>query len=197
MNVCALTGGFLSGKSTALTLFQQLGANTFDLDRIYHQLLKSSAEMQKVLQQELATEQVVDTEIIKKALKEEQISMERISELTHPFIISELKSLIESLKLEGGSDLVLIEVPLLYECKLDDLFDKVIVVAAGKTTLETRARERGYDEQQLAMILDAQLDIKEKIKRADIVVENNGSLVDLNNDISDIYKYLYSMQKEA
>lgn len=197
MSICALTGGFLCGKSTALKLFKDLGVETFDLDTIYHKLLQSSDQMQELLREELGLDQLVDTALIKKALKEEKISMERLSELTHPFIIAELKKIIADLRLRVSAELVLIEVPLLYECELDDLFDKVLVVAVGKSVLEARAKERGYDMQQLNMIVDSQLDIAEKIKRADIVIENNGSPEDLNDEIRNIYKYLDSMQKEA
>lgn len=197
MSICALTGGFLCGKSTALELFEKRGVKVFDLDSIYHQLLKSSSPMQKTLQRELAIEDIVDTDIIKAALKDSRIDMQRLSDLTHPFIISELKTLIAKLRHQEDKILVLVEVPLLYECELDSLFDKVIVVAVGKTVLESRARERSYDSEQLNMILQSQLDIAEKVKRADIVIENNGSLNDLDKEISKVYNHLDIMQKEA
>lgn len=196
MKVYALTGGFLTGKSSCLELFREFGAEVCDVDSIYHKLLEESDELQTALKRELNISSTVNRDYLKLALKNKELSMERLSELTHPFIIRDLKKVIEKKRSEAANSLVLIEVPLLYECELESLFDKVIVVATGKSVLEKRSQERGYTKEQLEMILKSQLELTEKISRADIVIDNTGSFEQLHKEIKRIYNYLVNMPKE-
>lgn len=197
MKVVALTGGFLTGKSSCLKLFVQNGAQVYDTDNIYHELLVSSRELQTALKNELGSEKDIDRQMIKTSLAQGKLDMERLSEITHPFIIQRLKDLVEEFKGKDGQGLLVFEVPLLYECKLESLFDTVIVVAASKSVLHDRAIERGYSQEQADMIMDAQLDLSLKVSKADIVIDNSNSLDELEIEIEKIYKFLYSMQKEA
>lgn len=80
-----------------------------------------------------------------------------------------------ALEEEDAQRLIIVDIPLLYESKLDNLFDKVLVVYVPREVQLARLMERnGLNPEQAAARLDAQMDIEEKRRRADYIIDNSG-----------------------
>jgi dephospho-CoA kinase len=111
----------------------------------------------------------------------------RLDALIHPLVIRELQA--RAADLEGrGADLVIVEVPLLFEAGREGAFDRVIVVTAPEADQIRRLRKRdGRGETEIRGILAAQWPLADKAARADYVVHNDGDLGGTRQQVQNIW----------
>ena len=116
----------------------------------------------------------------------------RLEEIIHPRVAREIKSRLQDLEAQGAP-LALVEVPLLFEAGLAGAYDKIIVVDVDEADQVRRLQERdGRGAAEIQGILQAQLPLKDKVKRADYVVDNRGGL---NNTLRQVKMILGKLQK--
>lgn len=100
----------------------------------------------------------------------------KLERIVHPEVIRELKKSIGNLKRRGKKTVVL-DIPLLFEERLDRLCDKVIVVYAPETEMKKRLKARNaLGTGEIKNRIASQMPVEEKRKRADIVIDNSGPL---------------------
>lgn len=185
MSIVALTGGFLSGKSTVLNMFKELGVEVLDIDELYHTLLKTNHGLQDVLKEELNYAGKINRSFLKEKILQGLLTFERLSELTHPFIIDALKKMISN---KSYTDkLLVVEVPLLFEAGMESLFDEIIVVFSDKKNRLKRAAKRGYSSSEAEKIFSAQIDMKYKLEHSNVVFVNNGNIDNLIKQVRGYY----------
>jgi dephospho-CoA kinase len=184
-----LTGGIAAGKSEALAAFERLGAETISADAVVQELLDSE-DVRDLLVERWGSRVVADGTIDRSAVAE--IVFERPEELAwlegelHPRVGERLAAWRQTL--EPGTRLAVVEVPLLFETAMADAFDVTLAVIADDETRRARAEQRGH---ALVAERDArQLEQQEKAARADHVVHNDGSLDDLERELSDLLEKL-------
>ena len=190
MKVIGLTGGFLSGKSTVLRLFAQCGAEVLDADRLYHELLERDARLCRELEAEFGSDicddrGTVDRTRLRELVCADRKLMDRLSGITLPYILDELRKRIRAMR--EGAGIAVVEVPLLFEKRMEHDFDAVLVVDADDTIRRERALGRGYDERFFAAVEQAQLPLREKVERADYVIINNGDREHLKKQVQVVY----------
>jgi dephospho-CoA kinase len=178
-----LTGGIAAGKSEALAAFGRLGAKTISSDEVVHELL-DSPDVRDVLTERWGEDVAPGGEIDRARVGE--IVFERPEELAwleselHPRVGERIAAWREGLPSE--TKVAVVEVPLLFEVAMADAFDLTVAVIADDETRRRRAAERGHalvDERDAR-----QLDQEEKAQRADHVVRNDGSIDDLEGELS-------------
>lgn len=190
----AVTGGLSSGKSTVCQFFRKLGCYVISADEIVHELLSVNQEIiQKVVKlfgtEILINNQIDRAKIAKKVFSQPQL-LKFLEEILHPAVQEEIKKQYE-LKKEGLDSLFIAEIPLLFETGSNSFFDFTIAVVADESLskerfkLKTQYGEDEFEKRQLR-----QLSNQEKIKRADYVIINNGSLIDLQNTVFELYQKL-------
>lgn len=183
----AITGGIAAGKTTVCQLFEELGAYVVSADLIVHQLLVPSTQLgQKIIA--LLGEDIVDGN---------KLSPESIAQKVFgaPLLLRELEKYIhpEVQKViiakhwaasEKNIPFFVAEVPLLYEANLESFYDSVIVVTADKRLCQMRfpKGEKDYLHRNNRL-----MPIEEKIKKANYVIANNGTLDELREKIQFIY----------
>ena len=87
---------------------------------------------------------------------------------------------------------IVVDVPLLFEAKVEKLFDRIIVVKANKKTQIGRIlKKKKYSKKEIENIIKSQMPLKEKIKRADFVVDNSKTLKNTQRQIENIFKRMY------
>lgn len=180
-----LTGGIAAGKSEALAAFGRLGAETISSDEVVHELLDSE-QVRDLLIERWGTQVARDGTIDRSRVGE--IVFERPEELAwleaelHPRVAERIDAWRRSLG--TSTDFGVVEVPLLFETAMVDAFDVTVAVVADDDTRRARAEQRGHAlvEERAAR----QLDQDEKAARADHVVHNEGSLADLEIQLSDL-----------
>ena len=178
----AVTGGIGAGKSEFMRAVKELGIRTYSADEINAELLRDKRYIEKL--SETFPLAVKDGKVDKSVLREEVFSDEKkrktLNALAHP----EIRRKIE----EITGDAV-IEVPLLFESGMTDLFDRVIVVTAGEDVRINRiVSTRNISKDLAKNIIKNQATDDERIKRADYVAINDGTRKDLYEQAKTIIK---------
>lgn len=181
----AVTGGIGAGKSEFMRAVKELGIKTYSADEINAELLRDKRYIEKLSAAfPLA---VKDGKVDKAVLREEVFSDEKkrktLNALAHP----EIRRKIE----EITGDAV-VEVPLLFESGMTDLFDRVIVVTAGEDARINRiVSTRNISKDLAKNIIKNQTTDDERIKRADYVAINDGTRKDLYEQAKNIIKRIF------
>lgn len=178
-----LTGGIAAGKSEALKAFGRLGAATLSSDAVVHELLEGEP-LRGRLAERWGPEVVLDGAVNRAKIGE--IVFADPEELTwlerqiHPLVQERTAEWLLSLPEE--TEVAVVEVPLLFEVGGERPFDTTVAVVTADDVRRERAAARGHalvDEREAR-----QLTQMEKAERADHIVENDGSVEDLERALS-------------
>jgi dephospho-CoA kinase len=180
-----LTGGIAAGKSEALEAFGRLGAETISSDAVVHELLDSEQVRDRLIERwgpQIAPDGAIDRGRVGAIVFERPEELAWLEAELHPRVAERIDVWRRSLG--TGTDFGVVEVPLLFEAAMADAFDVTVAVVADDDTRRARAERRGHAlvEERAAR----QLDQDEKAARADHVVRNEGSLADLELQLSDL-----------
>lgn len=181
----AVTGGIGAGKSEFMRAVKELGIRTYSADEINAELLRDKRYIEKL--SEAFPLAVKDGKVDKSVLREEVFSDEKkrktLNALAHP----EIRRKIE----EITGDAV-VEVPLLFESGMTDLFDRVIVVTAGEDVRINRiVSTRNISKDLAKNIIKNQATDDERIKLADYVAINDGTRKNLYEQAKNIIKRIF------
>lgn len=197
MMVVGLTGGLATGKSLAAEAFRRLGAAVLSADQIAREVTAAGTPAVRRIADELGEEFVrPDGSLDRSALGEYVFrnaeARRRLEAIVHPPVLERLRQEIERYRNLGGSpEVLVVEVPLLYEVGIADWFDKVVVVAAPEKAQVARvmARERVSQEEALRRV-QAQMPLELKMQRADVVIRNEGAPEDLEEAVQRTFESL-------
>jgi len=176
----AITGSIGAGKSAALESFRRHGAATVSSDEVVHHLLGTDPEVKRALVERLGEgilgpHGVPDRELIALRVFKDRNALDFLEKLLHPLVSREYLAWREQLaRLPDPPRVCVTEVPLLYEVGAETRFDKVVVVTAPAKLREARRGGRG-DDRASRLLPD-----REKVKRADFVYANTGTLDELD-----------------
>ena len=189
-----LTGGMGSGKSEALAAFERLGVPTLSSDAVVHELL-GTAEVRDLLAERWGERVLANAEIDRDQVA--AIVFERPDELKwlegvlFPRVGMRTAAWRAELeRSESPPDVVVVEVPLLFEAGIEAGFDATIAVVADEELRAERAAARGHEGVEGRA--GRQLTQEEKAARADYVVRNDGSLAELADTVGAVLAELRS-----
>jgi len=183
-----LTGGLGSGKSTALAALQRLGAATLSTDAVVHELYAADAVRDAVVERwglEVAPGDSVDRGAVAKrafASPEERAWLEG---LLWPLVgqrVVDFRAAVDAAAVLPRA--VVVETPMLFEAGMDGIYDATIAVVAPEEVRAARAAARGHAA--LEDRAKRQLSQEEKAARASYVVENGGTVEELEKALADI-----------
>lgn len=181
-----LTGSIAMGKSTTAQLFRDRGVPVHDADAVVHRLYaKGGAAVPAVAG--LAPEAIVDGAVDRGALKariaEDPSFLARLEAVVHPLVLAE-RAAFEAEAARSGADVVVLDVPLLFETGADAGLDYVVVVTTSAEKQRRRALSRpGMTEADFERILAKQIPDAEKRRRADYIVDTSVSVEDAARQI--------------
>ena len=171
-----LSGGIGCGKSTVLGFFREAGWHTIDSDAVVRELLATDASIQAQLHSRLGEAVFVDGTVDRGAVAKRVFSHEGdlkwLEELLHPLV---RKSWLASIDQAPGANW-LVEIPLLFEKRLETRFDLSVCVVSPPDVVADRMVTRAYTEAQIEQRRKQQMPLEEKIERADYLISNAGSL---------------------
>jgi len=168
----AITGSIACGKSAISSYLKDNGYNVIDTDKMSYSLsLKGNVCYNKIVDEFgkniLLDNGEIDRKKLGKIIFNDRTKKKILEDIIHPVIIKEIKEYSD----EG---LVFFEVPLLYEAKLENLFSKVIVISCSKETQIKRLMKRNNLTIEEALNrINNQIDVMEKVKLADFVIDND------------------------
>ena len=192
MLLVALTGNYGMGKSTVLSLFRDFGFSTLDADRIVGSLFRKKEILEKIMQLMGSTVFNDNGSLNKKRVAEvifKNASLKHsLENLLHPFVFEKIRHFAENMNVHDN--ILIIAAPLVYERRYEDRFDKIIVVHTTEETSLKRLGMKGVPKKDALLRLKAQLPITEKMKRADFLIDNNGTLTETKMQVEKLYKKL-------
>jgi dephospho-CoA kinase len=178
-----LTGGIAAGKSEALAAFGRLGAATLSSDAVVHDLLESQQLRDRLVERwgpEVAPEGRIDRARIGQIVFADPDQLTWLEAQIHPLVAERTGAWLAALP--AATEIAVVEVPLLFEGGRDEVFDTTVAVVAAEGVRRERAAARGHalvDEREAR-----QLSQLEKSERAEHVIENDGSIEDLQQALS-------------
>jgi dephospho-CoA kinase len=184
-----LTGGIAAGKSEALAAFERLGAATVSSDAVVHELLEADPLQARLVErwgEEVAPEGQVDRNRIGSIVFADPEELAWLEAQIHPLVGERIGSWLTSLP--EGTEIAVVEVPLLFESGMEGVFDTTVAVIASDGVRRERAEARGHalvDEREARQLGQA-----DKATRAAHVVENDGSVEDLERELSALVEKL-------
>lgn len=181
MNI-GLTGGIATGKSTVSHLLTERGAALVDLDRIAREVVEpGQAPLRQIVQRfgqaVLNEDGTLNRSKLGAIVFSNEAERKALEAITHPAIRASMREQMEALQRERPDRLVVVDVPLLYESGLQPFFERVMVVYAPRAVqLERLMKRNALSEEEAMQRINAQMDIEEKRRLADIVIDNGSSL---------------------
>ena len=190
MIVVGITGIIGSGKTTASRILKKKGITVVDLDALAKKAV-TLKEVQEEIINRLGKEYVKDGNLVVEKLKEtvfmDKEKLRTLESIIHPRVREDLWKTIAE-KREAGAGFVIVDGPLLYETDLHKSLDKIVVVSTEKEGIRERLRTRGLSDEDMDMRMSNQIPLKEKEKRADFVIFNNGTRRDLEQEVEGLLR---------
>lgn len=184
-----LTGGIAAGKSEALAAFQRLGAEAISSDAVVHELLDSEPLQSRLIARwgpDVAPEGTVDRGRIGEIVFADPGELSWLEGQIHPLVGERIGAWLAGLS--GSVEVAVVEVPLLFESEMEGVFDTTLAVVAREDVRRARAEARGHT---LVSEREArQLTQEQKAGCAQHVVENNGTVEDLERALSALVEKL-------
>lgn len=175
MYVYGITGGISSGKSTLSKYLTNEGFFVIDCDTLVHDSYYDEICLKqlKQLDHTIVKNNKVDRTYLRQLVFNHCFFKAKVEEIIHPIVLSKIKERMEQCK----EDFVFLDIPLLYEVRWQSLCDEVIVVYVSKSIQIERLMKRDAIGVEDAMIkINNQMDIEEKVKMCDIVLDNNDTI---------------------
>ncbi len=191
-----LTGGIGSGKSLVARFFADLGAAVVDADRIAREILAPGGAAYDDVLREFGPEVVrpdgtVDRKVLATRVFADTEARRRLNALMHPHIRRRMAEEAARLAARPDVDVIILDIPLLLETTDGRDLDGIVVVYADDEVRDRRLRARdGLSEAGVRQRLAAQMLLREKVTRADWVIDNNGSPDRTREQVSAVWEAL-------
>jgi dephospho-CoA kinase len=198
MLLVGLTGNIGSGKSTVAQLFSERGATIIDADVLARRAVEvGTAAYASIVERWgtsiLAPDGLIDRAALRRVVFSESQELEQLNAFVHPEVERMLTALVEQAR-QRGDRLVVCDIPLLFERRMTDAFDKIVLVDAPRPVrLERLVRDRGLRETEAMDMIVAQMPAELKRARADYVIDNVGTLTQLDERVAEVWSALFAL----
>ncbi len=197
MKKIGITGGLGTGKTRVLEIIQKLGSPVISSDQIVHSEMKKGQNLYNLVVENfgekiLAESGEIDRSRLANIVFNNKEEKEKLEGLIHPRVKQVIIDFFSAqAKLKKPPSAVFAEVPLLFEVGWEDLFDQVWVVWAPQDVVYNRLLQGGrFSPEDIKARLKAQMPLGEKIKKADQVIENRGTVRELERKVRERWKKL-------
>lgn len=196
MLVVGLTGGIGTGKSEVSRKFAESGAKVLNADQIAHQITNSNQQILQAIKDNFGSDCFrISGELDRRKLGQLVFSsseaLQMLNQIIHPHLIKKIRSEIQLYRKNPQFPVLIIEMAILFELRMEKDFDLIIVVTAPISSIIQRLRKR--DQLTQAEILDrlnAQLPQYRKEQQADMLIQNDSDLENLYQQVEQIWTEL-------
>jgi dephospho-CoA kinase len=192
----AVTGGIASGKSVVSKMLEDLGAPIIDYDVIAREIVEPGKPAWKDIvacfgERVLRQDRSIDRKNLSDIVFRDPEKRKQLESFTHPRIIEEGARQSDEIARKDPDAIIQVAVPLLIEINLQDRFHKVLLVYVPRETQIERLMKRdGIAREAAESILKAQLPIDEKLRHADFVIHNEGTLEETRRQVEQVWEEL-------
>ncbi|EPP34566.1 dephospho-CoA kinase [Chlamydia ibidis] len=192
----SITGDLSSGKTEACQIFRELGAYVVSADEVSHSFLIPHTHIGRRVVDLLGPEVVTGDSFDRKAIADRVFGnpalLQALEAVLHPEVCRIIEEQYCQVTQEGIYPIFIAEVPLLYEIHYADWFDRVVLITADENIRRDRfIKKTSFSDLQFYQRCARFSAHEEKIMRADIVIENNGTKEDLRHKVEE---YFYALK---
>ena len=177
----ALTGSIATGKSSTVAFLTSFGFHIIDADKIAHQILDEQHEaIADMFGEALVREGKVDRKALGAIVFSDSSKRKQLESLLHPLIYKEIE------RLSAQQDILkkpyFIDIPLFFEGGRYPIAKSLVVYTTKEQQLERLMHREGYSEEEARNRINTQIPVEEKRKRATYVIDNSGTLTQLEKE---------------
>jgi dephospho-CoA kinase len=190
-----LTGNIASGKSEVAKMLAERGATVIDADVLAREAVERDSQALRDIVKRWGPEVLqndghLDRAALRQIVFADQIELDALNRIVHPGV-TRLRDREIAEARERGDPIVICVIPLLFERNLVEEFDGIVLVDAPRPLrLERLVATRGLEETDAMNMIAAQMPAELKRARADYVIENTGSLQELERDVNALWSFL-------
>ena len=189
--IIGLTGSIATGKSTVSRMLRAKGYPIIDADEISRQVVEPGSPVLTSIAEAFGPDVLLpdgslNREMLGSLIFNDRENREKLNGIMHPAVRKEMLRQKEEW-LENGANTVIMDIPLLFESKLQSYVDKILVVSATpEIQMERLMARNGYSADEAEIRINSQLPIAEKEKGADAVIDNNGTLEETEKQLDEL-----------
>jgi len=199
----AVTGGIASGKSAVTKMLEELGAPIIDYDVLAREIVQPGKPAWKDIvacfgERVLKEDRQIDRKKLSHIVFRNTEKRKKLEGFTHPRIMEEADRQADEIVGKNPNAIIQVAVPLLIEINIQHKFHKVLLVYVPRETqIERLMRRDGITREAAESILRAQLPIDEKLKCADFVIHNEGTLEETRRQVEQVWEEMKKCLKCA
>lgn len=188
----AITGNIASGKSEVEKILDEKSYKVLDADTVAHNLFKNEQVKSQVISVFKEFDILENNEISRlklgKIVFDDENLRKKLESILHHLVKKEIERFFRK---NENEKIAFVSVPLLFEAKFENLFDKIILIYANDDTrLERLIKRRNLSEAYAKNRIKIQMNQDEKISLADYVIYNDKTLEDLNKNLEEVLNLL-------
>jgi dephospho-CoA kinase len=191
-----LTGGIGSGKSTVSAMLAERGALVIDADAITREVQQPGTEVFAAMRERfgpgiVAADGTLDRQAVADIVFKDPDALKELGAIVHPAVGAEIATRLQA---AAGSDrVVVLDIPLLVESGRDDLASLLVVDVDPEVAVQRLVQQRGMREDDARARMANQVSREDRLARADVVLDNSGTLEDLARQIDALWPRLVAM----
>ena len=203
MLVVGITGGIGSGKTEVCDFFSNHGAQVLSADLIAKNIMDTNSTIKNKIKRSFGNQIIQADGVVNKkrlaALVFTNPSLKKdLNKIVHPSVLDYLSKKIRTFKKSGKSKLLVIEAALIYEAKVENMFDYIVVVDAPIRLRTMRIMKRdNVNRTEVLNRMRAQIDTSQKVKQGDIVIYNIGDFSSLRMSCQFVYHLLCKISNQG
>ncbi|MDC2830289.1 dephospho-CoA kinase [Limosilactobacillus mucosae] len=189
--IIGLTGGIASGKSTISSILKAVGWPVIDADLIARQIvMPGSKGLEQIVNrfgpQMLNSDGTLDRKKLGKTVFDDPKKLSDLDKIEHPLIQEAIDSQLDEFK-KQHLPVVVLDVPLLFETGMDEECDLTVLAVVDQATQLKRLMKRDQISKMDAVKkISSQMSLKEKMQRADVIIDNNGTLEQTRSQVAEL-----------
>ncbi|MEH7300411.1 dephospho-CoA kinase, partial [Neobacillus drentensis] len=188
--VIGLTGGIASGKSTVSTMFKEMNIRVVDADvEARLAVMKGEAAYFQIIDtfgKDILLDGEIDRQELGSIIFHQEEKRKLLNEIVHPEVRKRMMEQVEKAQ-QTGEEVIVLDIPLLFESKLTYMVEKTILVYVDyDIQLERLMKRNSLSIDDAKARIQSQMPLNEKIKLADAVINNNGSIEETKKQLINV-----------
>lgn len=202
MLTIGLTGGIGSGKSTVAKMLAELGAPSFDADKVGHEIyLPGTPAYHDVIAAFgngiVAPDGTIDRKKLGPIVFADPAQLKRLESIVHPRMFERMGQMVADMRTTGVTAPIVVEAAILIEAHWQPLFNEIWLVVAPRDKVVQRVEaERGLKPEQTEARIKAQLSDDERRKHASLVIDNSGTIEELRAKVAALWRELLKRNEQ-
>lgn len=194
--VIAVTGGMGTGQSSVCQFLHYLGAKAINADKIAKREIENNAAVQKELKKTFGAKIFypngkLNRKLLARLAFADEAKTVRLNKIVHPQMVSRIIEIIESARDSGRYSMIVVDAALIFELSLENMFDAVVVVTSKMQNRLERIKLRDkLSDKEISDRMSKQIPIEDKMQWADYLIENNGTLKQLEENTKKLFHQL-------